>query len=128
TGLSSPAAARWVAAVRAEDRIRDDDVAWLMPAARRFLDDTSPASIDDSGLARIAMPVFLIHGEEDPLVPVDEMRRLAQRLSAHATVRAFPSRLLAHVEVGSPGLVEGWRHLRFLQDFFDTVASRGGVG
>jgi pimeloyl-ACP methyl ester carboxylesterase len=123
TGISSPEARRWLAAARAEGSITDADLAWVLPAAKPFLDATSPARIPPAGLARISMPVFLIHGEADPLVPVTEMSRLAARLSASASVHTLSSHLIAHVEIESPGLLETWRHLRFVQDFFDVAAA-----
>lgn len=48
----------------------------------------------DAGLAagRPAVPVLLVHGEADPVVPVDDARAVAARLP-RATLRTFPGDL-----------------------------------
>lgn len=118
---TSPEAARLVAAVRAEAGASDADVAWLLEGAAPFLDAASPAAA--GSLARIAVPVVLVHGEEDPLVPVTEAGALARRLTS-ADVTVLRSRLLSHVEVASPGLRETWRHVTLVQGFLDAVGGR----
>jgi alpha-beta hydrolase superfamily lysophospholipase len=123
-GLSSPEAARWVATVRAEAGLAADDLRWLIDAARPFLEATSPAATDPAALARIRAPVFLLHGEEDPMIPCSESLRLAARLGGAATVETLRSRVLAHVEVASPGLAEAWRHVTFVQRFLDAAGAR----
>jgi pimeloyl-ACP methyl ester carboxylesterase len=112
-----------MASVRAEGAITDADFAWVLPAARPFLEECSPAAILPAGLARLTMPVFLLHGVEDPLVPSSEMSALAARLSKATSVHVLPSHLVSHVEIESPGLAETWRHLRFVQDFFDVATA-----
>jgi hypothetical protein len=62
--------------------------------------------------------VFLIHGVEDPLVPVSDLPLLEARLRPHTEVRSLRSALLGHVEVGSR---EAWDHVLFVDGFFDAV-------
>ena len=80
----------------------------------------SPATFD-AELSTLRASVFLLHGIEDPLVPVGEMDRLAERLRRRTTVRTLPSAMIAHVSVVKPTLSEGWRHVRFMTAFFDAV-------
>ena len=120
-GLASPEAARFVAAVRAEERVADADLAWLLAAATPFLEASSPAAAPS--LARVTAPVFVVHGVEDALVPVTEARALAARLTASSAVEVLESRLLSHVDVASPGLAETWRHVTFVQRFLDAAGA-----
>ncbi|MBL9087614.1 MAG: hypothetical protein JNM10_10760, partial [Planctomycetia bacterium] len=120
-GLASADAARFVAAVRAEDTVADDDLAWILGAATPFLSASSPASAPS--LARVTAPVFVVHGVDDALVPVTEARALAARLTASPSVEVLESRLLSHVDVDSPGLAETWRHVTFMQRFLDAAGA-----
>jgi pimeloyl-ACP methyl ester carboxylesterase len=117
---SSEAGRRWMAAAKAEAAIAEDDLAWVLAAASESLARMSPAAWGER-LAGLRAPCFLIHGDEDPLVPVSELERLADRLRRRVAVRTLSSSMLSHVGVGSPGPGEVWRHVRFLSDFFETV-------
>ena len=120
--LTSPAAMRWISVVRAESEALPADVAWALEAAAPLLALVSPAAWDDE-LQGVTAPVFLLHGQSDPLVSSDEMAPLARRLERHTRVERLHSRLIAHVSVESPGVLETWRHLRFLTEFFEAVRS-----
>jgi pimeloyl-ACP methyl ester carboxylesterase len=118
--VESEAARAWVAATRAEHRATPAQVDLLVSGAGAFLAAVSPASADAASLARLAAPTYVVHGVADPLVPVAESRRLAARLVG-ARVGVLESRVVAHVEVASPGLAETWRHVTFIQSFFDDA-------
>jgi acetyl esterase/lipase len=62
--------------------------------------------------------VFLVHGASDPLVPLAEVGRLAERLRPHAEVRTLESRLVGHVEVGT---TDAWAHVLWIDDLFDEI-------
>jgi fermentation-respiration switch protein FrsA (DUF1100 family) len=95
----------------------------VLSAAEPDLALHAPAAFD-ADLAGSSAPVWLVHGTQDPLVPPSEMERLAARLAPRVRVRTLSSALLTHVDVGSPGLGEAWRHLRLLTEAFDAVRGR----
>jgi pimeloyl-ACP methyl ester carboxylesterase len=119
--LETDAGRRFASAAAAGAGAAEEDLAWVLDgAARGGLATMSPASWD-ADLAPLRAPCFLIHGAGDPLVASSEMTRLAARLAPRAPVRTLESRLLEHVGVGSPGLAETWRHVRFMKGFLDAV-------
>lgn len=122
-GLASEPAARLVRVTRAEADLSAADLAWVLGAARPFLEATSPAAAPVGALDRLRMPVFVLHGLADPLVPAEESDRLRDRLRA-ARTDVLKSTLLSHVDVGSPGLLDTWHHLRFVQGFLDEAEAR----
>ena len=48
------------------------------------------------------MPVFLLHGTEDNVIPSLESEYLAQDLRGHAPVRLLLSGLISHAEADRP--------------------------
>ena len=106
-------------------RAREDDVDFLVALythddVEPFLAALSPARFD-AKLDGLRCPVFLIHGVDDPLVPVEQMERLRARLTRRVRVEALESSVLSHVGVGGASLSDKWRHVRFVQRFFDAV-------
>ena len=83
---------------------------WLSPV--RFVDELTPLH---------GMPVFLLHGETDPLVPATEMDPLADLLRPNGPVRTLRSRMVTHVNVGDVGIGERLAHLDFMHAFFRAV-------
>lgn len=84
----------------------------------------SPAAAegDPAGLHQLSgVACFLLHGTGDPLVPIDELDRLAGRLRAHTMVATLASRMIAHVDVEEVGIGEQAEHIVFMDDFFDMV-------
>ena len=81
----------------------------------------SPAAWDEdlAGLRGIA--VFLLHGHGDPLVPVEEARRLAERLRRHTIVSLLESHMVGHVSVNDVTLTQRFDHVVLMDDFFDMV-------
>jgi dienelactone hydrolase len=114
------AARRFVAAASAGERISEADRDWILAAIDDFLAALSPARID-SELDSLRCPVFLVHGVDDPLVPLEQMERLRARLARRVAVATLESRILSHVGVGATSLPETWSHVRFVQRFFDAV-------
>lgn len=87
-----------------------DWTAWLSPA--RIRDELEPLR---------GMPVFLLHGHLDPLVPVTEMQPLADLLEPRMPVATLHSHMLSHTDVGDVGLSERLDHLDLMDAFFDAV-------
>lgn len=73
-------------------------------------------------IPRTRMPVFLLHGRDDPFVPPRESRRLARRARRRPPeaggVRTLVLDFFSHVEPRAglrwPGLGGGWEAVRFL--------------
>jgi pimeloyl-ACP methyl ester carboxylesterase len=120
-GGLSPAARRFVTAVGAGPAISAADRDWILAAIEPFLAALSPARFD-AELDALRCPVFLIHGVDDPLVPAGQMERLRARLARRVRVEALESTVLSHVGVEDASLSEKWRHVRFVQRFFDAVS------
>jgi fermentation-respiration switch protein FrsA (DUF1100 family) len=65
------------------------------------------------------VPVFLLHGADDAVIPADETRRLAQalRLSDVASVKTLITPLVGHAELLSGArLTDTWRLVAFWRD------------
>jgi pimeloyl-ACP methyl ester carboxylesterase len=106
--LAGPAA--WTAA---RDRLLED--AWDQ---LRFF---SPAAWSDELPSLAGVAVFLLHGEADPLVGIDELAALEALLAAHTLVSPLRSRLVGHTSVGPAELDHMLDHLVFMESFFDAV-------
>jgi pimeloyl-ACP methyl ester carboxylesterase len=93
----------------------------LLTEAEEAFSVVSPATWEEelSGLRDV--PVFLIHGVGDVLVPISEMPLLAAALERHTRVRTLESQLVAHTTVGGEG---AWPHVLFHDAFFDAVRAR----
>lgn len=68
------------------------------------------------------VPVFLLHGEEDNLIPSFETTRLAAYLRSHGTprVRWLLTPLLSHADVQTPSLGEAWRLIAFWTEVLEA--------
>lgn len=113
---------RFREAALAEDRVSDADLEWVLSAAGGSLDRMSPAAWSQRLSERLRdTHCYLVHGRGDTLVPLSEMDLLGARLARGNPVHVLASDLLTHVDVESPGIAEAWRHVRFVQAFFDAV-------
>ena len=64
------------------------------------------------------VPVYLIHGRTDRLIPIQHMHDLAAHLPrAHV----LESSLVGHADIGSSTLAERWAHVVDVDDFLDEV-------
>jgi dipeptidyl aminopeptidase/acylaminoacyl peptidase len=67
-----------------------------MPLVFRLIEWRIGARFDDLAperqIARVAVPVLVIHGQKDTVVPVDHARRLAAAGGAHAELWVLPAR------------------------------------
>jgi dienelactone hydrolase len=75
------------------------------------LDDVSP----HGHLASIHVPVFLVHGQGDDVIPMTETEWLAQDVPADQLQDALISPALQHVELhGEPSAGEKWKLVHFM--------------
>ncbi len=93
-------------------------IAALPPALRAQIDALSLAKQDLSGLTT---PLLLLHGENDPILPVSESIRLA---AAAPDSRLYLIGNLAHVELSLDSIADGWTLFRAS---YDLLAARDGV-
>ena len=65
-------------------------------------------------MARIPVPVYLLHGEGDSVIPPEETTWADAELGAHEHV-ALVSPLIEHVEIsGQPTVSDQWALVRFM--------------
>ena len=82
---------------------------------------TSPADFRDRLSSLAGTTVFLLHGIRDPLISIASLAHLDSGLRRHTVTVALRSDLVGHAEVGDVSWAETWRHIVFLDDFFDAV-------
>jgi dienelactone hydrolase len=82
------------------------------------LDDVSP----HGHLASIHVPVFLVHGEGDDVIPMTETEWLEQDVPADQLQDALISPALQHVELhGEPSFDEKWKLVHFMARVLDQT-------
>jgi pimeloyl-ACP methyl ester carboxylesterase len=75
-------------------------------------------------LQGLRVPVLLIHGEGDPVIPSIETRYLAREVPAHLLRAALITPLLRHAEFpGRPSLASTWPVVSFLRRIFEAAGS-----
>jgi alpha-beta hydrolase superfamily lysophospholipase len=77
------------------DALRNDPLVYRGPAPRATMEAvaaTWPEVAAALAEGRPSIPTLVLHGEDDPMVPVDDSRALAARLP-RATLRTFPGDL-----------------------------------
>jgi hypothetical protein len=66
-------------------------------------------------LAGLQIPVFLVHGSDDPIIPAFETRDLAREVPAQALRGALVTPVLRHAEAaGTPDAADAWALVRFV--------------
>ncbi len=68
------------------------------------------------------VPVFLVHGETDNVVPSSQTPRLAEYLRSRGNghVHWLLTPLLSHADVRRPATIEAWRVIRFWQELLGS--------
>ena len=105
--------------------VLDRDVASLGAAIRPFIAELArdPAlSPERSPAARV--PVFLLHGRDDNVIPPSEIPRLAAYLDRHGTpvVQSLVTPVLSHVGIDTGvSAADWWRLVRFWRAMDDAV-------
>jgi pimeloyl-ACP methyl ester carboxylesterase len=73
-------------------------------------------------LGGVRVPVFLLHGASDNVIPATEALWLAKDLPESTPRTLLVSRLIGHVEVeGTPPLGERWAALHFMADLLEEA-------
>jgi dienelactone hydrolase len=95
----------------------------LLAALPRFA-ETAEAVSPRRFLSRLHVPVLLLHGAGDNVIPATETRWLAQGLPPGAARAVLISEALQHVELhGEPSLGERWALLHFVAELIDQAAT-----
>jgi hypothetical protein len=83
--------------------VNDRDVVHLGPRLLPFVTGYSgDAALSASRSAKPSVPIFLLHGAEDNVIPPIESEYLAGDLRGHAPVRLLLSGLISHAEADRP--------------------------
>ena len=81
----------------------------------------SPAQWQEKLVHLRGVAVFLLHGHGDPLVPIEEADRLAERLRRHTIVAVLKSHMVGHTTVKDVSIAERIAHVVQMDDFFDMI-------
>jgi pimeloyl-ACP methyl ester carboxylesterase len=93
----------------------------LLPHTEAF---TQVPSLSPARATGVTMPVFLLHGADDSVVPAIESRRLAAVLERTAPVHLLVTSLITHAEVDRPPTAgEVWEMVRF----FRAIGAAGAL-
>jgi len=102
----------------------DDLLAALPAATRRMLDELSP----EARVGRLAAPLFLVHGRDDPTVPYTETMRLAEAArAAGRAVREVVVGGVRHVEPGHGAAVADLARLAAIFHAFRRASTGPGL-
>ncbi|NNM05089.1 MAG: hypothetical protein HKO65_08305 [Gemmatimonadetes bacterium] len=98
----------------------------LAPALAQAARTSVPHSDPMSFLDRVSVPVRLVHGRGDRLIPFSETLRLAEAFPRRTNVRAYVTSLFSHSnedegEVKETGVEEQLNFLRILADLLTIV-------
>jgi pimeloyl-ACP methyl ester carboxylesterase len=106
---------REIAGVLLDDHGSETLSRWLIETAERERSQLSAAS-PSGQLGRLQVPVLLLHGAADPIVPSIETRYLARELPAEQLRDVLISDLLRHAELSElPSPSQVYRFARFIQ-------------
>jgi dienelactone hydrolase len=110
-GLAEPAARLLASLIRR-------DVVDLGSSLLPYLDDYGgDPSLSPSRSPKASVPVFLLHGRDDNVIPASESQYLSDDFRGHAPVRLFLTDLLSHTDIdASPSVVEVVRLIAFWAD------------
>jgi acetyl esterase/lipase len=88
--------------------------ALLQASATKHLADMRALS-PDADLRRLTVPVFLLHGEGDNIIPAAETLWMASELKAETLRAALVSPMLSHLDMNKePGAWDEWRLVHFM--------------
>jgi len=103
--------------------LNDRQVASLGPRLLPFIEELgAAAALSPDRSAPASVPVFLLHGIEDNVIPSSETPLLAGYLQQHgnARVRWLLTPLLSHANVRPATAADAWRLIRFWKDMLGT--------
>lgn len=96
----------------------------LLENAAAAVRDQLVAASPHGQLAGLQVPVFLVHGEADPIIPSIESRWLARQISAQWLRQLVITPLLRHAEFATPpSLAEQWELVRLMRGILQAAGS-----
>jgi pimeloyl-ACP methyl ester carboxylesterase len=105
------------------------ELAALLTEAASATRDTLQRASPSGKLARLSVPVFLVHGEGDPIIPSIETRWLAHELPPGALRRVVVTPLLRHAEFPrAPEPGEAWELITFMREILESIGSAKRAG
>jgi len=101
------------------DTIRPELEAEIERQRSRF-PEVSPSSC----IANVHMPIFLLHGEGDSVIPASETLWAAQHAPPPWLQESLVSRAVSHVELqGEPGLMDMGKLIHFMARMLEATES-----
>ena len=101
-----------------DELLAQDYPAGVIARLERALERDLPAlhaASPVTGIQRVRVPVFLLHGADDPIIPASETRALAERTPARILAGALVTPALRHAELsGAPTLIDRVDVVRFV--------------
>jgi hypothetical protein len=78
----------------------------------------------ENHVSDLHVPVYLLHGAGDTVIPPTELSWLEQELPRGDVRAALVSPMISHVSLGQsrPSLADYWRGLRFFAHFLEGAA------
>jgi dienelactone hydrolase len=103
---------------------RPEELALAEASAKKHsgeMDAVSP----EGHVADVHVPVYLLHGAGDSVIPPTELGYLEHDLPPHTVHAALVSRLISHVSFGEqhPTPADYWHGLRFLSHFLEAASA-----
>ena len=120
-GLKTEAARWFVSSFRGGVDAWRRDREKVIGAAWGLMRHNSPADFRDRFKDLAGVTIFLMHGVHDPQVQISNLAHLEMFLGKVTTVVALRSHLVSHAHVVDVSIAEKFRHLVFMDDFFDMV-------
>lgn len=106
-----------------DDRRHEEMGRLLMAQVRAHAAELAPVS-PQGQLAGLRVPVFLVHGAEDPVIPAIETLHLAREVPSAALRGALVTPVLRHTEAAKPPpAVEYWKIVRFVASILDEASN-----
>src|SRR5262249_10885208 len=97
--------------------------AWIAQSAAAAAPQLMAAS-PHGRISNIAVPVFLLHGEGDPIIPSIETRYLAREVPKRWLRAAIITPLLRHAEFPEPpSLRKAYELVHFVKGIYENAAS-----
>lgn len=117
TARAREVAASFLGGVEAWQAARDR----ILQHAWGRMQHSSPVEWRDRFTDYAGVPMFLMHGIHDTQISIASLGHLEMFLSKTTTTAALRSELIDHAGVVDVSLGEKFRHVAFLDDFFDMV-------
>jgi pimeloyl-ACP methyl ester carboxylesterase len=106
------------------DTRENEQLALLLGRAVESARPQLMAASPSGHLSKLSVPVFLVHGADDPIIPSIETRFLAAEIPPAWLRQSIITPLLRHTEFPEPPkLSETWELVRFLKGIYEAAGS-----